>query len=145
MNSNIKTAIFWLVLICVAVLLWTVVRTGNHRTERAVTFTEFLSQVDAGKVKEVTISGNDVHGVYANENAGLHTLVPTRADVGNRRRRHGDGGDGRRQRPEGNRGDAADDRPAHHPPTARSTKRRSARIALLGRSPRASARSAPTE
>jgi cell division protease FtsH len=76
-NSNIKTAIFWLVLICVAVLLWTVVRTGNHRTERQITFTEFLSQVESGKVKEVTISGNDVHGVYANENAGLHTLVPT--------------------------------------------------------------------
>jgi cell division protease FtsH len=76
-NSNIKTAIFWVVLICVAVLLWTVVRTGNHRTERQITFTEFLNQVEANKVKEVTISGNDVHGIYANENAGLHTLVPT--------------------------------------------------------------------
>ncbi|HZT31126.1 MAG TPA: ATP-dependent zinc metalloprotease FtsH [Bryobacteraceae bacterium] len=77
MNSNIKTAIFWVVLICVAVLLWTVVRTGNHRPEKQVTFSEFLSQVEAGKVKEVTISGNEVHGTYSNENAGLHTLVPT--------------------------------------------------------------------
>ncbi|HWB99656.1 MAG TPA: ATP-dependent zinc metalloprotease FtsH [Bryobacteraceae bacterium] len=77
MNSNIKTAIFWVVLICVAVLLWTVVRTGNHRTEKQITFSQFLNEVEAGKVKEVTISGNEVHGSYNNENAGLHTLVPT--------------------------------------------------------------------
>ena len=29
MNSNIKTVIFWVVLICVAVLLFAVVRTGQ--------------------------------------------------------------------------------------------------------------------
>ena len=68
MNSNIKTAIFWVVLICVAVLL---LDGGPHRqgtrTEKQITFTEFLNEVEAGKVKAVTISGNEVHGVYQNE------------------------------------------------------------------------------
>ena len=36
MNSNVKTAVFWVVLICVAVLLWTVVRTSRTGTETAI-------------------------------------------------------------------------------------------------------------
>src|ERR1035438_9310503 len=79
-NSNIKTALFWVVLIGIAVLLFAVVRTGQGRKEQALTFTEFLDKVQQGQLKEVTISGNDVHGVYQRQNLGLHTLVPTRSE-----------------------------------------------------------------
>ena len=44
-NSNIKTALFWVVLIGIAVLLFAVVRTGQGRKERTLTFTEFLDKV----------------------------------------------------------------------------------------------------
>ena len=77
MNSNIKTAIFWVVLICVAVLLWTVVRTGKGRTEKQITFTEFIDQVKDKKVKEVNIAGNEVHGVYQDGQSGLRTMIPS--------------------------------------------------------------------
>jgi cell division protease FtsH len=76
-NSNIKTAVFWVVLIFVAVLLFAVVRTGQGRKEQQLTFTEFLDKVQENQVKEVTITGNDVHGTYTNQNLGLHTIVPT--------------------------------------------------------------------
>ena len=76
MNSNIKTAIFWVVLICVAVLLWTVVRTGKGRTEKQITFTEFLDQIQDKRIKEVTIAGNEVHGVYQDGQTGLRTMIP---------------------------------------------------------------------
>jgi cell division protease FtsH len=76
-NSNIKTAIFWVVLICLAVLLWTIVRTGKHPAEEQVAFTDFLDQVKDKKVKEVNISGNEVHGVYQGADRGLRTLIPT--------------------------------------------------------------------
>jgi cell division protease FtsH len=76
-NSTVKTAIFWVVLICVAVLLFAVVRTGQGRKEAEINFTEFLNRVQASEVKEVTITGNDVHGVFANQNLGLHTVIPT--------------------------------------------------------------------
>ena len=76
MNSNIKTAIFWVVLICVAVLLFAVVRTGQGRKEQPLTFTEFMDKVQQGQVKDVTISGNEVHG-NTTTNTGLHTLIPT--------------------------------------------------------------------
>ncbi|HKW97407.1 MAG TPA: ATP-dependent zinc metalloprotease FtsH [Bryobacteraceae bacterium] len=70
MNSNIKTAIFWVVLIFVAVLLWTVVRTGKGPRERQINFTQFLAEVDASKVKQVTFSGTDVKGDYKDPNEG---------------------------------------------------------------------------
>jgi cell division protease FtsH len=76
-NSNIKTALFWVVLIGIAVLLFAVVRTGQGRKEQPLTFSEFLDKVQQGQVKEVTISGNEVHGVFANQNLGLHVFIPT--------------------------------------------------------------------
>jgi cell division protease FtsH len=74
-NSNIKTAIFWVVLICVAVLLWVVVRTGKSRPEQQLSFTQFVNLVDAGQVREVTISGNEVQGALS-DGSGLRTLIP---------------------------------------------------------------------
>jgi len=77
MNSNVKTAVFWVVLICVAVLLWTVVRTGKARMEQELSFTQFINEVEAGKVKDVTISGNEVRGTMKDDNSPLRTLIPT--------------------------------------------------------------------
>ena len=76
MNSNIKTAIFWVVLICVAVLLWTVVRTGKSPRERQINFSQFLADVETGKVKQVQISGTDVRGDYKDVNEAFHTQIP---------------------------------------------------------------------
>jgi cell division protease FtsH len=75
MTSNLKTAIFWVVLICVAVLLWTVVRAGKTRPEQQLTFSQFLSQVESGRVKSVSITGNEVHGAF-NDDAAFRTTIP---------------------------------------------------------------------
>ena len=76
MNSNIKTLIFWVVLICVAVLLIAVVRTGQGGKEETITFTQFLDKVKSGEVKEVTIADRDVQGGYQNPNLKFHTQIP---------------------------------------------------------------------
>jgi cell division protease FtsH len=68
--------IFWVVLICLVVLLFAVVRTGQGRREQQITFTEFMGKVQEGQVKEVTINGSEVHGVYQNPSLGLHTYIP---------------------------------------------------------------------
>ncbi len=75
MNSNVKTAVLWIVLICVLVLLWAVVRTGKPGGEQQLTFSQFMNQVDQGKVKSVVISGNQVKGKLSDNN-GLTTMVP---------------------------------------------------------------------
>ena len=75
MNSNIKSAVLWIVLLCFAVLLWVVVRSGKGSAEHQPSFSEFMNQVEQGKVKEVTISGNQVKGVYQ-DNSKLVTMIP---------------------------------------------------------------------
>jgi cell division protease FtsH len=76
MNSNVRTAIFWVVLICVIVILVMALQTGRGRQEQQLTFTRFLDQVQAGKVKKVTITGTEVRGEFKDEQAGLRTLIP---------------------------------------------------------------------
>jgi cell division protease FtsH len=76
-NSNIKTGIFWIILACVLVLLWQVVRAAKQQPEKTVSFTEFVSDVEAGKVKKVSISnGTEVKGAYKDNTATLRTLIP---------------------------------------------------------------------
>jgi len=78
-NSNIKSYIFWGVLIMVAALLFMVVRTGQSPKEDNLSYTDFLAKVRQDQVEEVSISGNEVHGLYKGTGGqkGLHTFVPT--------------------------------------------------------------------
>jgi cell division protease FtsH len=76
-NSNVKTVIFWAVLICVAVLLWAVVKNGHTKPDRSLNFSEFLSEVEAGNIKSVSISANTVKGDFASGHDAFHTEVPS--------------------------------------------------------------------
>ncbi|HXB68199.1 MAG TPA: ATP-dependent zinc metalloprotease FtsH [Candidatus Acidoferrales bacterium] len=76
MTSNIKTLIFWVVLIVVAVFLFAVVKSGSGPKEQTLTFTEFLDKVKSGEVKDVTIADRDAHGTYQNPTLGYHTQIP---------------------------------------------------------------------
>jgi cell division protease FtsH len=75
-NSTVKTVVFWLVIVLCAVLLWQVVKSGSSGPkETAISFSQLMSDVDQGKVKEVTIAGTEVHGKNA-DGAAFNTTVP---------------------------------------------------------------------
>jgi cell division protease FtsH len=76
MNSNVKTAIFWLLIIVVVVWLWTMVRTGAKREDRELKFTQFITDVKAKKVASVTITGMEVSGQYRDDGGKLHVMIP---------------------------------------------------------------------
>ncbi len=76
MNSNIRTAVFWVVIIMVVVLLWTVVRQSKSRPDQQLSFTQLLTEVDNERVKAITITGNDAHGTFANDQGDFHAVVP---------------------------------------------------------------------
>jgi cell division protease FtsH len=76
MNSNIKTAVFCVVIIMVVVLLWTVVRQPKSRPDQQLSFTQLLTEVDNERVKAITITGNDAHGTFANDQGDFHAVVP---------------------------------------------------------------------
>jgi len=76
-NSTVKTVVFWLVILLSAFLLWQVVKAGSAgQKEKEVNFSQFMGDVDQGNVKEVTITGMEVHGRYHNDNSSFHTTVP---------------------------------------------------------------------
>ena len=77
MNSTVKTVIFWLVIVISAFLLWQVVRVGSGgQKEKDVNLSEFLSDVDHGNVREVTVNGMEVRGKYADGSA-FHATIPS--------------------------------------------------------------------
>src|SRR5882762_2173175 len=76
-NSNIKTAAFWVVIIMVVVLFWTVVHGKQSRQDVQLSYTNLMNDVNAGKIKTVTITGNDLHGNYKEDNGELHAVIPT--------------------------------------------------------------------
>lgn len=78
MNSTVKTVVFWVAIAVSAFFLWQVVRASSSGPkEQEVNFSEFMSRVDQGDIKEVTITGMEVHGKYRNENESFHTTIPS--------------------------------------------------------------------
>ncbi|MGA9964219.1 MAG: ATP-dependent zinc metalloprotease FtsH [Terriglobales bacterium] len=77
MNSTVKTVVFWLVIVLSAFLLWQVVKAGGAgQKEKEVNFSQFMTDVDQGNVKEVTINLQEVHGKFQNDGSTFHTTVP---------------------------------------------------------------------
>lgn len=66
MNSTAKTLVFWLVIAVSAFLLWQTVKGGQNKQPETpeISYSEFLSQVEAGNVAKVSISKTQVNGSY---------------------------------------------------------------------------------
>ena len=78
MNSTVKTIIFWVIILACLVLLWSVVQknTGMGK-DKEVTFSQFLTESQAGQVNDVTVVNSEVHGHYKNDaKEQFHTTVP---------------------------------------------------------------------
>jgi len=76
-NSTVKQVVFWLVIVLSGVLLWQVVAKSNTGVkERAINFSQFMSDVNQGNVRDVTIIGQEVRGTYRDGKSGFNTTVP---------------------------------------------------------------------
>ncbi len=63
MNSTFRSLLFWIVIFGVVVLLWQTIQSGTSATKER-TFTDFLAEVDAENVEEVTIKQNELTGRF---------------------------------------------------------------------------------
>jgi len=73
LNSTVKTALLWVVIIVLVFLLWSLFQTTKGTTE-VLPFSKFLDSINEGKVEKVVIRGNDIRG----------TLRATAAPTGKR-------------------------------------------------------------
>jgi cell division protease FtsH len=75
-NSTVKTVVFWVVIALSGALLWTVIQQGRSgQKEAEINFSQFMSDVDQGKVHDVTVDGMQLRGKLA-DNSAFHTTVP---------------------------------------------------------------------
>ena len=76
MNSTVKTVLFWLLIGISALLLWTVVKGAKEsQKDKEINFSQFMSDVDAGKVRDILVDGMQVKGKYTDGSA-FHTTAP---------------------------------------------------------------------
>jgi len=61
LNSTVKTALLWVVIIVLVFLLWSLFQTTKGTSEQYA-FSQFLDRVNQGAVESVTIRGDDIRG-----------------------------------------------------------------------------------
>ena len=74
MSSTLKSLLFWIALAVIGVLIWNV-STKFQQTEQGVSFSQFMSWVDAGNVQRVLITGQEITGT-TKEGEAFHTYAP---------------------------------------------------------------------
>ena len=68
MNPTIRTLIVWVAIFVVVILLWNAFQTGRINRQK-INYSDFLDDIDQGRVEQVTIRGNDVSGTYKEDDA----------------------------------------------------------------------------
>jgi len=76
-NATFKTVMLWMSLLVVVFLAWHFAQ--FQKKETPVKFSEFMAQVEAGKVADVTITGNEVKGHTVGQEA-FRTFAPSGYD-----------------------------------------------------------------
>ena len=66
MNPNFRNFAIWAIVALLLIALFNLFQSPGQRTRtNEISFTQFLSEVDKGDVKEVTIAGNQISGRYS--------------------------------------------------------------------------------
>ncbi len=77
MNSTVKTIIFWVFIFACLILLWQVFQKGSGSgRDQEMAWSQFLQDAEGGQVKEVVVSGSEVHGELKTGNSAFHVQVP---------------------------------------------------------------------
>src|ERR1700733_9734444 len=78
MSSNVKTAVFWVVIVCAVALVYMAVKTGRGPTPTSLKVSEFVAYVQDGKISDADITGTDVTGTYTDGGVAkqFHTVIP---------------------------------------------------------------------
>jgi len=78
-NKNMKNVLFWISAGVIIILLWSLLQSPSL-VKREVNFSQFMSDVEANRVEEVTITGTQVRGKYRDTGETFKTITPTQYD-----------------------------------------------------------------
>src|SRR6266403_1084838 len=81
MNSSVRNAVLWLIILCLVVLVWMVFK-GTKPASQALDFSQLNQEVNDGKIESITINAatGDVHGTKKNKDEFRSTVPPAYND-----------------------------------------------------------------
>ncbi|SEG55107.1 cell division protease FtsH [Bryocella elongata] len=78
MNSTVKHLLIWVATIGILLIGWKfVVANMGAGHDKEVSMTEMQNAIDANKVSDVTVNGNEISGSYKDSKESFHTSIPT--------------------------------------------------------------------
>ena len=81
MNRTLKAVVFWLLIGISALLLWEVVKPSHESRSDEISYSRFVSDVEAGSVESVTIAGQQIRGWYREGKGSFHVVGPSSPSV----------------------------------------------------------------
>ncbi len=77
MNPNFRNIALWVIIALLLVALFSMFQTAPSQTSsREVPYSQFLRDVDSGRVRDVVVTGNRVLGTYNENGSGFQTYSP---------------------------------------------------------------------
>jgi cell division protease FtsH len=65
MNANLRNFALWVIIVLLLLALFTLFQNpGTHTTSQDISFSQLLSEVDQGRVRDVLIQGPEIHGTF---------------------------------------------------------------------------------
>ncbi len=82
MNANLRNFALWVIIVLLLLALFTLFQNPGQRTSsQDIPFSQLLTEVDAGHVRDVVIQGPEIHGTFTNGHE-LPDLCAERSDAG---------------------------------------------------------------
>ena len=75
MNPAVKNILLWITLVFVLVLLWHFIQ-ESHEPYAEIKYSQFIEKLDRNEIGEVTITGNEIEGVYRDTEQHFRTVAP---------------------------------------------------------------------
>ena len=77
MNANLRNFALWVIIVLLLLALFTLFQNpGQRASSQDISFSQLLSEVDAGKVRDVLIQGPDIHGTFT-DGRSFQTYAPS--------------------------------------------------------------------
>src|SRR5205823_11684966 len=84
MNSTLKSLLFWIGLVVIGFLIWQF-SNNFQKSEKPVSFSEFIELVDSQKISDVTINANEITAkptvADTASSGGYRTYAPVYPDL----------------------------------------------------------------
>jgi cell division protease FtsH len=76
MNANLRNFALWVIIVLLLLALFTLFQNPGQRTQsQEISFSQLLTEVDQGRVRDVLIQGPDIHGTFT-DGRGFQTYAP---------------------------------------------------------------------